>query len=147
MKKRTIRNCKVTVSKKNEIKYDETFMSLVLRGLRDFYVSQHCTYPYGNDGQQGKRKYGAELSALSVCACVPSISYHCLRGDLCGSRSEYRRWNRRQLCHLDLYGLYGAAVLHPVQDRFNGKIYLLGTLRTEVVHYGLCACTQRPKRS
>ena len=41
MKKRTIRNCKVTVSKKNEIKYDETFMSLVLRGLRDFYVSHN----------------------------------------------------------------------------------------------------------
>lgn len=39
MKKRTIHNCKVTVSKKSEIKYDETFMSLVLRGLLDFYVT------------------------------------------------------------------------------------------------------------
>ena len=39
MKKRTIRNCKVTVSKKSEIKYDSTFMPLVLRGLKDFYVT------------------------------------------------------------------------------------------------------------
>lgn len=39
MKKRTIRNCKVVVSKKKEIKYDDTFMSLVLRGLKDFYLS------------------------------------------------------------------------------------------------------------
>ena len=27
------------------------------------------------------------------------------------------------------------------------KIHLLGTLKTEVIHYGLCARTQRLKRS
>ena len=92
----------------------------------------------GNMGQN----YLRSLFALAL-----SLSHYCLCGDLCSSRSEHRRWNRHQLCHLDLHGLHGSAVLHPVQDRLYGKIYLLGTLRTEVVQYGLCARTQRPKRS
>lgn len=37
--KKTIKNCRVVVSKKKEIKYDDTFMSIVLRGLKDFYMS------------------------------------------------------------------------------------------------------------
>ena len=72
---------------------------------------------------------GQNYLLISVCTCVPSVSHYCLRGDLCGTRPEHRCGCRHQLCHLDLYGLHGAPVLHPVQDRLYGKIYLLGTLK------------------
>ena len=66
---------------------------------------------------------------LEGSVITPTVADYCLRGDLCGTRPEHRCGCRHQLCHLDLYGLHGAPVLHPVQDRLYGKIYLLGTLK------------------
>lgn len=92
MKKRTIRNCKVTVSKKSEIKYDETFMSLVLRGLRDFYVSHNKSQYISRKDLLNYVKKWYIVDKNNTCRRVTHKSKDCLIDhalDLCISRLRH----------------------------------------------------------
>ena len=77
---------------------------------------QHGPHPHGGDAGQGMGRHGAELFEVPVCPGFPGVPHHGVRGDLCGAGAGDCRKRRHQRGHLDVHGLHGAAVLHPVQD-------------------------------
>lgn len=58
--------------------------------------------------------YGTKLPAFPVCAWFSGIPHYGLRGYLCGAGTAYCAGRKYIHRHLDVYGLYGAAVLYPV---------------------------------
>ena len=72
-------------------------------------------HPNGyHDGPGGGRRYGTELSALPGCPGVSGVPYHRLCGDLCRTGTEHCHRIRYHYGYLELYGLYGSAVLYPL---------------------------------
>ena len=74
----------------------------------------YCAYSHGDDDGQGVRRHGAELPTQPLGACVPGISHHCLRSHLRCVGAEYSARRGRFKSHLDVHGLYRAAVFHAV---------------------------------
>ena len=73
------------------------------------------SHPYGDHAQpRYRRRHGAKLPAFPVRLRLPGISYHRLCGDICGAGAEHSNDGRHQRGDLDLYGLYGSAVLYAV---------------------------------
>ena len=60
---------------------------------------------------------GSTSINFAVRPGIPGVSHYDLRGDLRRTRSKHWHWRRCEQGHLDLHGVHGAAVLHPVQDR------------------------------
>ena len=69
---------------------------------------------HGHHGQPGMGTDGAKLSAQPVRAGIPGISDYHLRSDLCRARQKHRHHGGYIQGDLDVYGLYGATVLHAV---------------------------------
>ena len=70
--------------------------------------------------------HGAGLFEIPLCPGLPSVPNHGGNGHLCRPGAEHRPLRRRFRGDMGLYGLYGAAVLLPVQDREHRKssVYL-----------------------
>ena len=73
---------------------------------------------FSNDGGNSWSSFinleKAKLSAQSVRAGIPSIPDYHLRSDLCRARQKHRNLGGYIQGDLDVYGLYGATVLHAV---------------------------------
>ena len=78
---------------------------------------------WGGMGQNYLRSLMAlGFQAFLIIVCV---------GDLCGPGGEYRPWRMTSLRDLELCGLYGAAVLYPVQNWKPRKKYFCSALNRE----------------
>ena len=83
-----------------------------------------------HDGQPGMGLHGAELSSLPAGPGLPGLSHYDLCGHLCGAGGGHLHIRRQHIRgHLGLHGLYGPAVLHPVQDRQPCKIPVRRSLK------------------
>ena len=93
-----------------------------------FLSDQRGPHPHGGDAGEGVRRHGPKLSEIAVCPGIPGLSYYGVRSDLRGAGAGHLHQRGHQLRHLDVCGVYGAAVLHPVQNREPDKICVLITL-------------------
>ena len=55
---------------------------------------------------------GSELPQKPAGAGLSGLPHHRLRGDLRGADPEHRGGEQRLGSHMDVHGVYGAAVLH-----------------------------------
>ncbi|KWX91703.1 hypothetical protein AS222_06105 [Enterococcus faecium] len=74
-------------------------------------------------------RHGPRVSEIPAGAGLPSLFNHGCGGYLRGADTEYRFRFRHIRRNLGLYGLYGAAVLLPVQDRQ----YIKGRIRGALI--------------
>ena len=96
--------------------------SLLALGFQAFLIM--------HDGQPGMGLHGAELSSLPAGPGLPGLSHYDLCGHLCGAGGGHLHIRRQHIRgHLGLHGLYGPAVLHPVQDRQPCKIPVRRSLK------------------
>ena len=77
---------------------------------------------HGHHDGQGMGRHGAELSSLPVGFGVSGLSHHHLHRHLCGAGTEYAHRRQHFHGHLAVRGLYGAALLHPVQNQQSRKV-------------------------
>lgn len=92
----------------------------------------------GNMGQNYLRSlFALAFQAFLIIVCV-AIYAALVRNIAVDTDISYAIWTCMG---------YTVLLCFTLSNRFYGKIHLLGTLRTEVIHYGLCACTKRLKRS
>jgi len=102
-------------------------------------------YPHGDYGQPGMGTDGAELSANPPFSGLPGVSHCGLRGDLLSAGTEHFRIRRHWCRHLDLHGLYRAALLLPVQNQQPCPFRIQCPLRRCV--HALCNHSQRPDKN
>ena len=81
---------------------------------RDLLRDLHRAHPHGDHGQPGMGADGPELPQKPAGAGVSGLPHHRLRGDLRGADPEHRGGEQRLGSHMDVHGVYGAAVLHAV---------------------------------
>ena len=67
---------------------------------------------------------GSELFTFPIRAGLSGISYHGLRRHLRSAGAEYQRGQRCEHGALDVHRIYGAIVLHAVQEQQRRKIDL-----------------------
>ena len=69
------------------------------------------------NGESVYQQIRPELPPLPVRPRIPGVPHHGLRRHLRGAGAKHRGERRHQRRNLDVYGLYGAAVLHAFQNR------------------------------
>ena len=90
------------------------FHHLLRQDDRNLLRDLHRAHPHGDHGQPGMGADGPELPQKPAGAGVSGLPHHRLRGDLRGADPEHRGGEQRLGGHMDVHGVYGAAVLHAV---------------------------------